>query len=144
MKGPIPFFLVTGFLGSGKTTFLKKLIENFPENNRIGIIQNEFAPANVDSASIAAHRSGYEILEINNGSVFCLCLLHDFINSLDKFITEYQPDVLILEASGLSDPIAIAQLFDSESLKNKIYLSKIWSVVDACNLSRSGIFIEKV
>jgi len=144
MTCPIPFYLVTGFLGSGKTTFLKRIVKKFPEDQRIGVIQNEFAPANVESASLSSDQDAYKILEINNGSVFCLCLLHDFIDSLNKFISDYQPDIIILEASGLSDPIAIAQLFDSNQLKNRVYLARIWTVIDALNFSRSGQFIERV
>ena len=144
MTGPVPFYIVTGFLGSGKTTFLKNWIKENRGKGKICIIQNEFAPANVEKDGIQPDLGEIKVLEINNGSVFCLCLLHDFVGSLSSFVVENQPDLLMLEASGLSDPIAIAQLFDDELLKDKVYLKEIWSIIDAKNFSRTGKFIERV
>jgi G3E family GTPase len=126
----VPFFLVTGFLGSGKTTFLKNILKH-NQGKKIAIIQNEFAPSNVDGADLKNEGGKFEILEINNGSVFCVCLLNDFISSLVAFVDQHHPDLLFLEASGLSDPIAIAQLLDFEDLKKRIYLAKIWTIVDS-------------
>ncbi len=127
----IPFFLVTGFLGSGKTTFLKKFINTYSGFKKIGIIQNEFAPASIDGTDLKSTGKDFEILEINNGSVFCVCLLGEFIKSLQNFICAYTPDVVILESSGLSDPIAIAELLQMNELKNNIYLSHTWCIIDA-------------
>ena len=62
----IPFILVTGFLGSGKTTFLKRLLHNIPENLNLAVIQNEFAPSNVDGEELMQSTDGaFELLEIN-------------------------------------------------------------------------------
>ena len=144
MRKSIPFYVITGFLGSGKTTFLKNLIREIQRDKKIGIILNEFAPTNVESEEIKQETNEYEILEINNGSVFCLCLLHDFVESLDKFIQDHNPDLLILEASGLSDPIAIAQLFNTGSLNDKVYLAQVWSIVDALNFFRSKKFLGRI
>jgi G3E family GTPase len=69
----IPFFLVTGFLGSGKTTFLKSALEKLPKK-KVAIIQNEFAPASIDGTELKRQDGNYKTLEINNGSVFCVCL----------------------------------------------------------------------
>jgi G3E family GTPase len=126
----VPFFLVTGFLGSGKTTFLKNVLKHY-QGKKVAIIQNEFAPANIDGTDLINEGGQFEILEINNGSVFCICLLNDFISSLKAFVDQHQPDLLFLEASGLSDPIAIAQLLDFEDLKKRLYLAKIWTIVDS-------------
>lgn len=126
----VPFFLVTGFLGSGKTTFLKNILKHH-HGKKIAIIQNEFAPANVDGADLKNEGGQFEILEINNGSVFCVCLLNDFISSLKAFVDQHHPEMLFLEASGLSDPIAIAQLLDFKDLKQRLFLAKIWTIVDS-------------
>ncbi|MCD6354608.1 MAG: hypothetical protein J7L95_03575 [Prolixibacteraceae bacterium] len=48
----IPFHIISGFLGSGKTTFLKRIIEQYSSQTKIGIIQNEFAPANIDGVEL--------------------------------------------------------------------------------------------
>ena len=132
----IPFQLVTGFLGSGKTTFLKNYLQTFSPEKRIGIIQNEFGPVNVDGRELNENGDGYRILEINNGSVFCVCLLGSFIDSLAGFIDEIQPDEILLEASGMSDPLSIGQILQSGKLRNKVYLDYIWCLADAVNFER--------
>lgn len=129
----IPFYLVTGFLGSGKTTLLKRILNEYADSKRIAVIQNEFADGNIDGKELRLSDKAFEILEINKGSVFCVCLLNDFIQSLNAFVEKYQPDIIILEASGLSDPIAIAQLLQSDKLQFAVHLAYIWCVIDAAN-----------
>ncbi len=126
----VPFYLVTGFLGSGKTTFLKHIIEQNNDRFKICIIQNEFAPANIDSVELRNLEKPFKILEINNGSVFCVCLLGDFIVSLKSFVEQENPDLVILESSGLSDPIAISEILQSEKLKKLVHLSTCWCIID--------------
>ena len=140
----IPFHIISGFLGSGKTTFLKRIIEKYAGEYKIGIIQNEFAPANIDGAELRKSGKDFNLLEINNGSVFCVCLLGDFVRSLEKFIDEYQPDILIIEASGLSDTTSIAEVISAGSLAGKIYLASNWCVVDAQNFAKTGLMKQRV
>ncbi len=132
----IPLQLITGFLGSGKTTFLKNYLRNFAAEKRIGIVQNEFAPVNVDAHELRDEKGQYEILEVNNGSVFCVCLLGSFIDSLARFIDEVRPDEILLEASGMSDPVSIGQILQAEKLRNKVYLDYIWCLADAVNFEK--------
>lgn len=127
----IPFFLVTGFLGSGKTTLLRRILEDNADSQKIGIIQNEFAPGNVDGTDLKSSGKPFEILEINKGSVFCVCLLSSFIDSLGAFIDQEAPDLIFLEASGLADPVSIGELLDAPRLNHKIYLAHTWCIVDA-------------
>jgi G3E family GTPase len=128
----IPVYLITGFLGSGKTTLIQRLLGNYFPNQRLAVIQNEFAPHNFDGEELKRHSSrNFDLLEINNGSVFCVCLLSDFILSFDKFVNDYKPDVIIFEASGLSDPIAVGELFNSPKLSNSVLLAGIICIVDA-------------
>jgi G3E family GTPase len=140
----IPFHIISGFLGSGKTTFLKRILEKYSEKTKIGIIQNEFAPANIDGAELKQTAKDFKLLEINNGSVFCVCLLGDFVRSLEKFIDEHQPEVLIIEASGLSDTTSIAEVVSGGSLSEKIYLASNWCIVDALNFSKSGLQKQRI
>ncbi len=132
----IPLQLVTGFLGSGKTTFLKNYMNEFSGSRRIGIIQNEFSELNVDRIELEQNNPGFEILEVNNGSVFCVCLLGSFVDSLSEFIDQVHPDELIMEASGMSDPLSIGQILQSPKLKQKVYLDRVWCLVDAVNFKR--------
>lgn len=140
----IPFHIISGFLGSGKTTFLKRVIERYSSEFKIGIIQNEFAPANIDGAELKKSGKDFNLLEINNGSVFCVCLLGDFVRSLEKFIDEYKPDILIIEASGLSDTTAIAEVISAGTLAEKIYLASNWCIVDAQNFAKVGLMKQRV
>jgi G3E family GTPase len=129
----IPFILVTGFLGSGKTTLLKQIVTKNEENRKIGIIQNEFAPVSIDGEDLKDLGKPFELLEINNGSVFCVCLLGDFISSLKIFVEKEQPDLVILESSGLSDPFSISEILQSNHINNRVYLAACWCIIDVGN-----------
>lgn len=132
----IPFYLVTGFLGSGKTTLLKNILNEYSESRRIAIIQNEFAPAGTDGKELKMTGNPFRLVEVNNGSVFCVCMLGTFIQSLEKLVQDYAPEMIILEASGLSDPINIIELLQDERIRNTVQLAKIFSIVDAPNFDR--------
>ena len=133
----IPFYLVTGFLGSGKTTLLKRYLDKYSEEKKIAIIQNEFAEVNLDSRELRKTGKSFELLEMNNGSVFCVCLLGDFVSSLSDFILQHHPDLVVLEASGLSDPISISQVLTSPKLKNLLWLAHVYTIADALNFQKT-------
>lgn len=143
-KNKIPFHIISGFLGSGKTTFLKKILADYSSKLKIGIIQNEFAPASIDGAALKNTGKEFSLLEMNNGSVFCVCLLGDFVRSLTKFIDEVHPEILIIEASGLSDTTAVAEIISSGPLAEKIYLASNWCIVDALNFRKTGLMKQRV
>lgn len=129
-----PIYLITGFLGSGKTTFIKQAIDFYDGKAKIAIVQNEFAPANFDGKELRRiSDKNFDLLEINNGSVFCVCLLSGFITSLKKFVKDYDPEILFLEASGLADPIAVAEIFNSEELQKSVFLAGSICIIDAKN-----------
>jgi G3E family GTPase len=140
----IPLILVTGFLGAGKTTFIMHLLEKFSDGRRIGVIQNEYASANIDTQELRSTGKEFEILEINNGSVFCICLIANFIDSLASFIEKHRPEIIILEASGLSDPVGIAELLQHEKLSGKIYLSNAWCIIDSVNYGKTGGLVDRL
>jgi G3E family GTPase len=132
----IPFILVTGFLGSGKTTLLLDLVRKYSGLYRMAIVQNEFAPGHVDGFTLKQSDKPFKLLEINNGSVFCACLIGDFISRLAPFIEQYQPDVILLEATGLADPVSLGQVLQAPELSDIIYLAGSWCLVDALNFHR--------
>lgn len=140
----IPFHIVSGFLGSGKTTFLKRIIDSWSDKYKLGIIQNEFAPSNIDGVELKNSGKEFHLLEVNKGSVFCVCLLGDFTRSLEKFIDENQPDILIIEASGLSDTTSVAEVVSSGKLSEKIYLASNWCIVDALNFQKAGLMRQRL
>ncbi len=138
-------YLITGFLGSGKTTFLANVIRHNKGEKKIAVVQNEFAPANLDGIELRRTvNEQFDLLEINNGSVFCVCLLADFLTSLEQFVIQYQPDILFIEASGLSDPIAIGEIITSDKLKDKLLFSGSICIVDALNFEKINKMLKRV
>ncbi len=140
----IPLHLVNGFLGSGKTSFLTHYLDTFSKERKIAVIQNEFSSAGIDGRIIGNHKGAYRLLEINNGSVFCVCLLGSFIDSLAIFIDENLPDEIIMEASGMSDPVSVGQIFNSPKLKGKVFLGYAWTIVDARNFNRMSVIRSRL
>lgn len=140
----IPFYLITGFLGSGKTTLLQHILRTYGANSRIAVIQNEFAPTGVDGKILTKEFSHLKVLEMNNGSVFCVCLFNSFTQSLNQLIDNYNPDMIFLEASGLSDPIAIASLLQAKELRGKVTLGHVYCVADVNTIQKSLMVMNRV
>lgn len=127
----IPLVIITGYLGSGKTTFLKNILEQHSRSQNIGIIQNEFAPGDVDGKDLQRTLLPFKLMSINRGSVFCACLISDFHKLLLKFIEEEKPDVLFLEATGLADPINLGEIVQHQNLVNRVFLNSTWCIIDS-------------
>ncbi len=138
---PIPLYLVSGFLGSGKSSFLKSIIEQQSDNKRIGIVQNEFSSINIDSR-VLTQSGNFSLMEVNRGSVFCLCQLNDFIPKLATFIDREQPELIFIEASGLSDPLSILQMINSPYLSDKVRFASAYTIVD-CSLFEMQVKLLK-
>lgn len=100
-------YLITGFLGAGKTTFLKNFIRLFA-GQKIQLIINEFGQEGVDGALLSD--LGAYLNEISGGSVFCSCRLDQFEKVLHQS-ADVHADVILVEASGLSDPTGVRKLF---------------------------------
>lgn len=100
-------YLITGFLGAGKTSFLKNFISLFA-GQKIQLIVNEFGKEGVDGTLLS--ELGAFLNEISGGSVFCSCRLDQFENVLRQS-ADLQADVILVEASGLSDPTGVRKLF---------------------------------
>ena len=114
MRDGIDLYIISGFLGSGKTTFLQKMLENF-EDKKVGVLINEFGSIGIDGRLI--EKDGIELVEINNGSIFCSCLKGGFIKTLIEF-SKSSIDVLFIENSGMADPSNIHQILTE--LKEKV------------------------
>ena len=108
MAQPISLFLIGGFLGAGKTTFLRRVLARTAEN-RVGLLVNELGSVSVDGALL---RGGeIKLVEINNGSIFCACLKDGFVRTLKAF--EEQPiDLLFIETSGMADPAGMPLILE--------------------------------
>lgn len=121
-------YLITGFLGAGKTTFLKNMLKTFP-NKKIHVIVNEFGKEGVDGELL--RETGAALDEINNGSIFCSCRLDKFEEVLSMTLSE-KPEIIIVEASGLSDPTNVKKILNrKEKFPDVEYMGSI-CLVDAC------------
>lgn len=109
MKENTKLYVLTGFLGSGKTTVLLKILENLKEH-RIGIIQNEFGKLGVDGTIL--RNDDIKMVEINRGSIFCSCLKLNFVNALAG-MTKENFEYLFVESSGLGDPSNVEEILNA-------------------------------
>ncbi len=119
--------IFSGFLGAGKTTLIKKLIEEAYRGEKIVLIENEFGEIGIDSGFLA--EAGIKINEMNSGCI-CCSLVGDFAAALQKVITEYDPDRILIEPSGvgkLSDVIKAVQNADTHGAE----LNGFTTIVDA-------------
>ncbi len=128
----IRLYLITGFLGAGKTTLLKNMIRLLAPQRRLLVIVNEFGREGVDGALIA--ELGVAVDEINNGSIFCSCRIDRFEEALVR-AAEAKPDVILVEASGLSDPTSIGKILRSEAHKGIEFMGSL-CLVDAVNFEK--------
>ena len=119
--------IFSGFLGAGKTTLIKKLIEEAYKGEKLVLIENEFGEIGIDGGFLA--EAGVQINEMNSGCI-CCSLVGDFSEALKKVISEYHPDRVLIEPSGvgkLSDVIKAVQNADTEGA----VLGGFTTVVDA-------------
>ncbi len=119
--------IFSGFLGAGKTTLIKKLIEEAYQGEKIVLIENEFGEIGIDGGFLA--EAGIKINEMNSGCI-CCSLVGDFAAALKKVIAEYAPDRILIEPSGvgkLSDVIKAVKNADTEGAE----LNGFTTVVDA-------------
>ncbi|MFI3248055.1 MAG: CobW family GTP-binding protein [Rikenellaceae bacterium] len=123
--------LVTGFLGCGKTTLIRELLLNVSGNKRIAVIQNEFSQTSIDGDILRDVGRDFSMKELNTGSIFCVCLFAKFKEAVVEMVERYTPDIIIVEASGIADPIAVAELVEDKKVAGVAYLSRILTVVDA-------------
>jgi len=102
----IDIYLVTGFLGAGKTTLMKNLLKVF-ENDKVALIVNEFGQEGVDAAVL--EKEGMVIEQIIDGSIFCVCRSDKFIDAILK-TKEMGIDSLLVESSGLANPFGMHEV----------------------------------
>ncbi len=130
----IPVTILTGFLGSGKTTLLNRILRE-PNAYRIAVIENEFGEAGIDS-EILLQNSAEQIIEMSNGCI-CCTVRGDLANALTDLERRRQAgtlkfDRVIIETTGLADPIPVAQtLFVEPGVHTAYLLDAVITVVDA-------------
>ncbi|MBP3451717.1 MAG: GTP-binding protein [Agathobacter sp.] len=120
--------IISGFLGAGKTTFIKKMLEEAFVGEQIVLIENEFGEVGIDGGFLKD--AGIEITEMNSGCI-CCSLVGDFATNLNEVITKYHPDRILIEPSGvgkLSD--VMKSVIDIEK-EQDVKLNALVTVVNA-------------
>lgn len=134
-KPLLPLALVTGFLGSGKTTFMRHLIRDAQTRGiKVGVVINEFGVADIDSAIL--RESGADLLGALAGGCACCSSQDEMIWTmleLGQLPREKQPDVVLLEASGLADPLV---MLDGLTVAALLPLTRVASVVSVVDCPR--------
>ena len=117
--------IISGFLGAGKTTLIKKLLKDAYQNEQVVLIENEFGEIGIDGGFLK--EAGIEIREMDSGCI-CCSLVGDFYTSLKEVIERYNPDRIIIEPSGvgkLSDVITAVEKATDENVVLNSYTTVI-------------------
>ena len=120
--------IISGFLGAGKTTFIKKLLKEAIEGEKVVLIENEFGEIGIDGGFLKD--SGIEIREMNSGCI-CCSLVGDFGRSLNEVLTKYTPDRVIIEPSGVGKLSDVMKAVCDVAGEIDVVLNGSVTVVDA-------------
>ena len=120
--------IISGFLGAGKTTFIKKLLEEAIAGEQVVLIENEFGEIGIDGGFLKD--SGIEIREMNSGCI-CCSLVGDFGKSLEEVLTKYKPDRVIIEPSGVGKLSDVMKAVRDVAATVDVTLNSAVTVVDA-------------
>lgn len=143
-KAPkLPVTVLSGFLGAGKTTILNYIL-NHQTEKKIAVIVNDMSEINIDSQkvrnTISLNHSDEKLVEMSNGCI-CCTLREDLLLEVSKLAKQKQFDCLIIESTGISEPLPVAETFtftteDGSSLSDVAQLDTMITVVDAVSFIR--------
>ena len=135
--------IISGFLGSGKTTLIQKMLENDQHHEKIVVIENEFGEMGIDGASLS--KNGISVKELYSGCI-CCTLSGDFKKTIEDVIHTFTPDRIIIEPSGVGKLSEVIKACNLAAKTNALQLNMKVTVVDAQKfyiyLTNFGEFFE--
>ena len=120
--------IVSGFLGAGKTTLIKKLLKEALSGEQVVLIENEFGEIGIDGGFLKD--SGIEITEMNSGCI-CCSLVGDFGTALKEVLDKYHPDRILIEPSGVGKLSDVMRAVENATSSEGVHLNSAVAVVDA-------------
>ncbi|KTF16842.1 zinc metallochaperone GTPase ZigA [Pseudoalteromonas sp. H105] len=143
MNKKLPVTVLSGFLGAGKTTVLSHIL-NHRDNLKVAVIVNDMSDINIDAAviknEVSLNHSNEKLVEMSNGCI-CCTLREDLLIEVTKLANQGQFDYLVIESTGISEPLPVAETFtfadeNNVSLSDVARLDSMVTVVDAVNFLR--------
>ena len=125
--------IISGFLGAGKTTFIKKMLDEVFAGEKIVLIENEFGEVGIDGGFLKD--SGIEITEMNSGCI-CCSLVGDFGKNLHEVIDKYHPDRILIEPSGVGKLSDVMKSVSDVEKEEDVKLNGLITVVNALKASK--------
>ena len=139
----VPVVLITGYLGSGKTTLMQNILQQ--EKRKVALIVNDMGSINIDASLL--NKTGnqlvqVEMVEMQNGCI-CCTLKDEFMVEIERLAADKSIEAIFVEASGISEPSSIAGAFvgyEEQTTDTRVYLKSVVSVVDVDRIYREFLY----